>query len=433
MNGEIPNSPPATDWGALILGALLLLSAILTILSAPILALLGLATPAQIGGMDSLSLFMLAAGVFLLGTLLIPGAYLNARKFFNQPEPGLRLPAIPPAAAVVFLGALWGITLAIGAGVADHPALSGLLLPILNVFAVLLPIGIVLIISLKGLPLPGARRGWSIFGASLITVPFLATFLEMFAFLGFLLLFALYASVTPGLDVTLMTLAENLKNGSGSSDFLTRQAASLLFAPGAALALLGLFSLAVPIIEEGLKTTLLWFYAGRIDNPVEGFVLGALCGAAFSLAENIGFASTGSSGWLANVASRATAALPHIFNSGLMGWALVSAWQKKNYPRLGLTYLAVILVHGAWNALSIALALTSLSSFVANVPAIIETPIPATITWAVLTIGLAGGLFIANAQMRKLSAMQSAENLRYNSGSSQPNSGEHHGSVENLH
>jgi hypothetical protein len=132
------------------------------------------------------------------------------------------------------------------------------------------------------------------------------------------------------------------------------------------------------------------------------------------LVENIGFASTGTSDWAIGIFSRATAALPHIFNCGLMGWALVTTWQKKKYFQLFAAYSTAVIVHGAWNALSIAFALSSLGTFIADIPAIIETPIPAAATWGVLTIGLATGLFFANRQMRKVAANEAAENVGYN-------------------
>ena len=71
-----------------------------------------------------------------------------------------------------------------------------------------------------------------------------------------------------------------------------------------------------------------------------------MCGTAFALIENIGFTSAGSADWISSVAARTTTALPHIFNSGLLGWALVSAWHEHRYGRLLATFLAVILVHG---------------------------------------------------------------------------------------
>lgn len=405
---ELTNPPaagnPLTDWAALGMGLLLSVSALGLVGLAPLLVVLGLSALSTLGDSEALTLLMFAAGTFALGLLLAPGAYLNIRKFFNLPGPGLLWTGIKPGLLLAGLLAAWFSSLALGYGLSRSAIFSLWLLPIVNVVALTLPVGMVLVISLKGLPLPSPRRAWSIFGASAVLGPTLAIFLELFAFLGFGLLFMFYASSTPGLDVTFRLLMDELQNEMGSMDFISQQATTLLLSPGAAFLLLGLFALAVPVIEEVFKVFLLWFYAGRMRSPVEGFVAGVLCGAAFALAENIGFSSAGAEDWLLNVLTRATAVLPHVFNSGLVGWGLVMAWQKRGYFRLGLAYLAAVLVHGVWNGLSVALALNSISGFAADVSPLIETPLPAAITWGVLVVGILPGLFLANRQMRRQAA-----------------------------
>ncbi len=399
-----PKENLPTDWAALVMGLLLVVSALGLVGIAPLLAVLGLSAISTLGEGDALTLFMLAAGTFALGLLLAPGAYLNVRKFFNLPEPRFSFRMLSPGLLVVTLFAAWLASLTLGYGISSSPTFSLWLLPLVNVAALTLPVGIVLVISLKGLPLFSPRRAWSIFGASAILGPTVAIFFEMFAFIGFGLLFMLYASSTPGLDVPFRLLVQELQSETGSMEFISQQATTLLLSPGAAILLLGLLALAVPIIEEVFKVFLLWFYAGRMRSPVEGFVAGVLCGAAFALAENIGFSSAGAEDWLVNVVTRATAVLPHAFNSGMVGWGLVMAWQRRDYFRLGLAYLAAVLVHGVWNALSVALALNSISGFAADVSPLIETPLPATITAGVLIPGILLGLFLANRQMRRQAA-----------------------------
>ncbi len=400
------NPPP--NWAALGMGLFLSVSAFGLMGIAPLLVVLGLSGISTLGKNDALTPLMLASGAFALGLLLAPGAYLNARKFLNLPEPRPGLRSLPPGLLAVILLAAWVISLALGYILSDSPAISLFLLPLVNVAALMLPLGIALVISLRSLPLPGPRRIWSVFGASVILGPTLAIFFELLAFIGFVVLFILYVSSTPGLEVPFRLLMDELQNEMGSVDLIAQQATTLLLSPGAALLLLGLLALAVPVIEETFKVFLLWFYIGQMRSPVEGFVAGVLCGAAFALAENIGFSSAGAEDWLANVLTRATAILPHIFNSGLVGWGLVMAWQKRGYFQLGLAYLAAVLIHGTWNALSVALALHSLSGLAADVSPLIETPLPALITAGILIPGILLGLFIANRQMRKQAARDAA-------------------------
>ncbi len=424
-----------TDWAALGMGLFLLTCALVLVGTVPILALLGLSAVFTLDHSDALMLLMLAAGMFALGVLLIPGVYFNARKFFNLPETAGRLPEVNPRLLLVTLFAAWLISILAGYGISRNAAASLFLLPFINVVALFLPIGIVLTLGLQGLPLPAPRRAWSLFGASAILGPSISIFFELFAVVAVLLAFARYASSTPGIDVPFQMLVDELQNEAASVESISQQVTTLLLAPGTTIFLLALFALAVPIIEETFKVFLLWFYAGRLRSPVEGFVLGALSGAAFALAENISFSSVGAEGWAANALTRATAALPHIFNSALMGWALAAAWQKpkpgsqsasrqsrwagkRSLIRLAGVYLAVVFIHGTWNALSVALALTSMSSFAADVSPAVEAPSPALIVWGVLIFGLLAGLFLVNQQLRKQAANEAAEEMGYNPPSS---------------
>jgi RsiW-degrading membrane proteinase PrsW (M82 family) len=166
------------------------------------------------------------------------------------------------------------------------------------------------------------------------------------------------------------------------------------------------FSVATPLIEETVKIALIVFYLRRINHPLEGFVLGILCGAAFTLSEGIGYTSTGTTGWAISAAARASTALPHILNSGMLGWALVSAYKEHRYARLIGAFLAAILLHGLWNAISLGLVMNGFSSLVADVPFYLQNAYPWFAGWIILTIGTFIGLIFNNRQMRNASRNQ---------------------------
>jgi RsiW-degrading membrane proteinase PrsW (M82 family) len=315
---------------------------------------------------------------------------------------------------VPILTGAWIVTLITGQLALKQTILSTLLLPLINIFALSLPILVYARLSLHGLELPTSRRGWSVFGASLLIVPGLALVLEAVAIGIIVLLLFLYASTVPGLKETFNLLLDNVSSGAVSENELTRLAASLLFAPGASIALLSAFSIAIPLIEETFKLTVLYFYLGRLRRPVDGFVLGALCGIAFALAENIGFTSAGAADWSASSLARATSALPHIFNSGLLGWAVVSAWREQRYLRLVAAFFAVVLLHGTWNAVSLGLAMSNLSSYVTDTPFILQSEVPWAAAWGVLAIGAFFGLIYNNHQLRRLPQPETPEKVVYN-------------------
>jgi RsiW-degrading membrane proteinase PrsW (M82 family) len=241
----------------------------------------------------------------------------------------------------------------------------------------------------------------------MLITPTLALIFEAVAVGVIMIILLIYANTVPGLKETFSTLLEDMRAGASNAEETTRIAASLLFAPGAFIAALSAFSLAIPLIEETSKLVVMWFYLGRIRRPVDGFVLGTLCGTAFALVENIGFTSAGSADWITSVAARTTTALPHIFNSGLLGWALVSAWREHRYGRLLATFIAVILVHGTWNAISLGLAMSSMSPYVADAPILVQNEIAWFAAWAVMAAGTFVGLIYNNRRMRKVAIQDS--------------------------
>lgn len=398
------------------MGIFLLFGAGSLLLIALLLLILGIsAFSTSANTSSSLSLFILSAGTFGLGFLLVPGMYLNAVSIFNLPVPmakaGIK---IPDRILFPLLICIWPASLILGQISSGNRWASVIVLPIINILAIGIPILFYVRISLRGLELPPAKRGWSVFGASLLTSPLLALIFEALAVVLIFIAYMVYASTVPGLKDALSTLVSSLQAGGSNDTEAMRLAASLAFAPGAITTLLLTFSIAIPLIEETAKITIIWFYLGRLRRPIDGFILGILCGAAFALTENMGFASAGAADWTASAAARATAALPHIFNSGLLGWALVSAWKESRYGRLAATFLAVILIHGTWNAISLGIALSEFSSFSANVPAIFQNSYPWYAAWGLMVLGSFVGLIFNNRQMRKQVANKAQENLGYN-------------------
>jgi len=405
MNNE-PAVVRSDDWMALTMGLFLGLGAAIFFTFSALLGFFGLS--ALVGSQDNGSggLFILAGGILGLGILLVPGAYMNLRKFFTGADWFPKLPGWDDRFLVPVLVACWLVILVFGQLIVTIQFAAVLFLPILNFLALGLPIIIYLRISLRRLDLPSARRGWSVFGSSLIIAPLLALIFEAIAVIIIALLYLLYASNIPGLKDVFMTMIESIRMGSMNENEAMRMAASFLFAPGAAFATLAVFSVSIPLIEETCKITVLLFFLRRIPRPVDGFVLGILCGAAFAMSENLGFTSSGSADWAANAAARATSALPHILNSGLLGWGIVSAYKEHRYGRLAGAFLAVVIVHGSWNAISLGLAMNSISSFEAQVPSYLQNAYPWLAGWIVLAIGALGGLIFNNSRMRSSSTKQ---------------------------
>ena len=403
------NLPPGDgspkEWNSILLSIMLSIGELFVLCVSLVIILLGISSSSDFNKEQTLSLLMLSASSFALALLLIPGIYTNIRQVFHKPA---LFPTIPNLNNWLFLPGLaftWILCLLLGKILSGHALLSILLLPIINILGIGLPVLFYIRISLRGLKFPKAHRGWGVFGATLLVSPTMAFIFEGI-FIGLIALFLFtIANYWPGLKETLGTLSHLLRSRAQSQDEIVRTIATLIFSPGAIASLLAIFSLAVPIIEESAKIIMILPILKRIDHPVDGYVLGILCGAAFAFVENLGFASAGSSDWVINTLVRSTSALPHIFNSGVLGWALVSAWKEQKYQNLLKAFLAVILIHGSWNAISLGFSVNELSPYITHIPFIFQFGYSWLAGWVVLVIGIFFGLIFINRRLQKITTI----------------------------
>ncbi len=120
-------------------------------------------------------------------------------------------------------------------------------------------------------------------------------------------------------------------------------------------------ALAVPIIEELVKPAIVWLLFRQELSPADGFVLGVLSGAGFALFENLTLGATVDS-WLSIFVARIGTSAMHMFTSGLMGWAIVSAKIQKRYAILLGSFALSVALHGLWNSMAILGGLASLGT-----------------------------------------------------------------------
>lgn len=131
--------------------------------------------------------------------------------------------------------------------------------------------------------------------------------------------------------------------------------------PGIVAAVIVAIALVVPLVEELLKPLALWFFVKRQWSPADGFIAGMICGATFAAVESLtALASAGGESWLPLIAARTGTSLLHITTAGISGWALTSSWRDGSYLRVGLTYLLVVFLHGAWNFSAVIIGVSQL-------------------------------------------------------------------------
>jgi RsiW-degrading membrane proteinase PrsW (M82 family) len=177
------------------------------------------------------------------------------------------------------------------------------------------------------------------------------------------LFFAVVVGVLAALahDPQMMEALENLlpllQGANLAPEELVELLAPLLSTPPIFISILLLVALVIPMIEEAFKTLGVWLLKGRGISPAEGFVAGMVSGAGFALVEGLlnsaAMASSASADWLGFVIGRLGGTLLHIFNGGLLGWAMANAWQGKKPAKVVGTYFLTVLLHGIWNGVAI--------------------------------------------------------------------------------
>ncbi len=229
--------------------------------------------------------------------------------------------------------------------------LAWLWLPPLTLVGAVIPAWWLVEIARRGLDVLPRGRGWQILSASLaLTIPLtLALSLVMLAV--FIVAMGLYLNTQPQLLADLQRFFEQLDPAQVDVQQLEALADQALSNPVVVALLISLVAGVTPLLEELLKPLALWLYAGDRLTPAQGFVGGALCGAAFGLWENLSaLAGAGEGGGALILAARVGSLLLHITATAVFGWGLASFWGQRRYlGRLIGAYLLAVGLHAFWN------------------------------------------------------------------------------------
>jgi hypothetical protein len=296
------------------------------------------------------SSFVRPLGILFAGILLIPSAFFSLARLLGWQ---IEAPAWLKKAGQIFQATsilIAAVAVAIGFFISQHELLATILLPLLHILAASLPIIWLVWLAYRKQPKPSPQRLWGVFGSGLVLGPVLILIAEVIALLVVVVLSVFYVALQPGLAEEINQLGLLLENSQNPDRIISLLMPHLL-SPGAILGMIGFIAVIVPLIEELFKPIGVWLLAGREMTPQAGFVAGLISGAGYALFENLTLATTGGEQWALVISIRAITSLIHIFTTGLTGWALAAAWQKRNYFKLGLAYLAAVIIHGLWNGL----------------------------------------------------------------------------------
>jgi hypothetical protein len=140
-----------------------------------------------------------------------------------------------------------------------------------------------------------------------------------------------------------------------------------LSSPLALLSGLLVIAVIVPLIEELTKSLAVPVvkWAGRPLTRLDAFLLGAACGAGFTLIEGItngAMALAQPQGWATAMTARSGVAVIHVLASALAGLGWHAALVERNWRRGIALILGAVTLHGVWNGGALIVAWLGLRS-----------------------------------------------------------------------
>lgn len=292
------------------------------------------------------------------------------------------------------------VSISIGGAVAMYANqyLSWGILPLATLLVIIPPIFLFIGLGSREIETGPRWRIWATLGLGLTISPLMIIALELLVLVFAVVIVTLFLTFQPEKLQEILNFTE-LLNRQTNEEEAFNLLVPYLSNPGVIAALLGYVALIGPLIEEMLKPLAVWLFARNIEKPSQGFILGMISGGAFALMESLNASANGSEAWPLVVGVRAGTSLLHIMLSGLMGYAIVGAFQEKRFGRLLATYSTVVLIHGVWNACAIAAGL-SVSGELLGKPEWITTYLLASIA-GIFVLG-GGMLVVLIASNRKV-------------------------------
>jgi RsiW-degrading membrane proteinase PrsW (M82 family) len=314
------------------------------------LALLSFGMDQSENAIMALSLGITFLGLAILG---IPLIYWAIRSLQGEP-----IPSVNENRHWILALFLYPIALGIGYASIESMRIPGLFGPIANFAAAAAPV--ILTISLVRLNGPSLRltRSWWHFLAGLWLVPPIVFAIELLALIPVLITLGIgLLSSDSGRTLIMQFSQVDLYN----MPQVEQLAQGLVREPLVVLLLFLLFSVLVPLIEEGVKTIVVWPLLPRRISPAEGFLGGAIGGAGFALFESL-FLAQQAGLWFASMLGRTGTSFIHALATGITCWGLTKSIQKQEFRWSVLGYGTAVVLHGVWNAAALGIGFSTISN-----------------------------------------------------------------------
>lgn len=242
--------------------------------------------------------------------------------------------------------------------ISPSPILTALALPPLHVVAAISP-------ALAVLAFVGRRtRAASWRTASLelshggLLAPVVALSAEIVVLLLLGLIISFVVALAPGGLERMVQLYVELQEPGWIED--PANLAPLVLSPWVLAAIVTIFVIIAPLIEEFLKGIGVPLLAYRLRGQAEALVWGVACGGGFALGESLFNGSVALEGWGLVMIMRWGASLMHCVGTGIMALGWYQALMGRRRLRLVAACAASTAIHALWNGAAIAVAVPSL-------------------------------------------------------------------------
>jgi hypothetical protein len=317
--------------------------------SAAMLLIVGILALTGSASEQAYPLFSLGWNAVLVVMLLLPGIFyslewLTGKRLLPRYTSGL-----PIKMATILAICLWPLAIFAGDRIARTTDVTRMVLPALQVLAVGIPLWLLVRLGIRGIHKQTRQRIWGTLNFGLIVTSPVALAVEIIVFAAAGLLGVFWVMTRPDLIQELERLASRLMVTQANPDMVLRIIKPYMQKPLVIFSVLAAGAGLAPLVEELIKPLALWLFVRKLQ-PADGFVLGVISGAAFALLESLNnLANPLGTEWAAVVFGRLGTGILHTVTTGLTGWALASAWSKRQYIRVGAATLLAMCLHMLWN------------------------------------------------------------------------------------
>ncbi|UCC88964.1 MAG: PrsW family intramembrane metalloprotease [Anaerolineales bacterium] len=293
-----------------------------------------------------------------IGGALVWAGYQGLRRRLSPPfRPGM----------IWFWGCLvgLGLSLPIGQLILLFDLLAPVTFPLFHVLAVALPAILILVLVGHGVkhntPAPSRRQmlGQVALGAFGVTV--IAFTIEVMVAMMGLFIVGVGMALSPGGLAQLAELQALLANPAGLQD--PQVLARWLLKPGILFSVTVMLVIVVPLIEELVKSIgvpLIYLGMRRVPSPAQAWLWGIAVGTGFAVTEGLFNGAANLPFWVGIALLRIGATAMHLVTAGLTGLGWMRLLASRRFLSLLGAYLTSVVLHSAWNGLTVLMAVSSL-------------------------------------------------------------------------